>query len=163
MHALYARITAFFRSRIFRVGIIGITGLAIQTSVFELLGIYLKLIPPSSAVIVGGEVSILCIFFLNQRFAFGDKKESGSMIARLLKFHLVIAGSLFLQWLLTFIAEHLTDNVLIIHAAYLCGVGLGFITNYLGYSLFVFRSSAGDRQRPSGQTAFPKTDTEAGQ
>ncbi len=139
MQKLRTWANVFFRTRIFRVGIIGLVGLTIQTSVFEILGIILKIVPPSTAVIIGAEVSILCIFFLNERFSFNDRKEEGGFLSRLAKFHLVIAGSVFLQWLLTFAAENLTDNVILIHTAYLVGVGLGFLTNYLGYLFFVWR------------------------
>lgn len=139
MQGLRLWVRTFFRSRIFRVGIIGLIGLTIQTSIFEILGIVLKVVSPSTAVLIGAEVSILCIFFLNSRFSFSDRKESGGFLTKLAKFHLVIAGSVFLQWLLTFTAENLTSNVLLIRVAYLSGVGLGFVTNYLGYLLFVWR------------------------
>jgi putative flippase GtrA len=152
MQRIQVWVREFFRSRIFRVGIIGVTGLGIQTTVFEILGIILKVVSPSTAVIIGGEVSIVCIFFLNQRFSFKDRAESGGVLVRLFKFHTVIAGSLFLQWFLTFTAERLTTDVFIIHAAYLLGVGLGFLTNYLGYIFFVWRkpkeTNGGDISRP---------------
>jgi putative flippase GtrA len=139
MQRLRLWVRAFFKSRIFRVGIIGLIGLTIQTSIFEVLGIVLNVVSPSTAVLIGAEVSILCIFFLNARFSFNDRRESGGFLTKLAKFHVVIAGSVFLQWLLTFAAENLTDNVMIIRLAYLSGVGLGFVTNYLGYLFFVWR------------------------
>ncbi len=157
MQRLEPLLRVFFRSRIFRVGIIGLIGLTIQTSVFEILGIILKVVSPSTAVLIGAEVSILCIFFLNSRFSFNDRKESGGFLTKLAKFHVVIAGSVFLQWLLTFAAENLTDNVMIIRLAYLSGVALGFVTNYLGYLFFVWRHpKASPPQSANGADISPQ-------
>ncbi len=139
MQNVTALVRAFLSSRLFRVGVIGILGLTIQTAVFELLGIYLKVVVPSTAVLIGGEASILSIFFLNQRFSFRDRSASGTTLSRLIKFHLVVAGSLAFQWVFIFATEHLSSSNLLIHVAYIAGIGLGFITNYIGYHVFVWK------------------------
>ena len=48
-------------------------------------------------------------------------------------------GAVFLQWLFVFTAERLTESWLLIHAALLCGIALGFVWNYLWYHLYVWR------------------------
>lgn len=128
---------AFLRSRLCKVGVIGIIGLIIQTTIFEVLGIYLGLVSASTAAIIGGEVAILTNFSLNHRFSFGDRGP-GNLLARLLRFHAVVAGSLLLQWLFIFTTEQFTEDVVLIHLAYFAGVGLGFLTNYAGYHFFVW-------------------------
>ena len=139
MQNIIARGHTFVRSRIFRVGMIGIGGLIVQTIIFEILAIYLKVVPASTAAIIGGEVAILCNFYLNHRFSFSDRAAHGGLFMRLVRFHVVVAGSLFFQWIFIFITERLTSDIFLIHIAYLAGVGVGFITNYAGYYFFVWR------------------------
>lgn len=137
--SLYER---FSRIRFLRVVFFGGVGVVAQTAVFELLGIILQLVPPSTAVLFGAEAGILTNFYLNNRFAFSDRHPEGSLTARLFRFHLVVSGSVFLQWLLVFLAEHGTDNTLIIHGAYAAGIILGFAWNYAFYLLFVWKKPA---------------------
>jgi putative flippase GtrA len=139
MQILLRRLRALAHMRIFKVGVIGIIGLIIQTAIFEVLGIWLKLVPASTAALIGGEVAILCNFALNHKFSFKDRGHGGSMVMRLVRFHMVVAGSLFFQWLFVFITEQFTTDVILIHIAYFAGVGVGFLTNYAGYYFFVWR------------------------
>jgi len=138
MNRILLPVRTFVRSRLFRVGVIGIIGLIIQTTIFEVLGIYLGIVSASTAAIIGGEVAILTNFTLNHRFSFGDRR-TGNLLARLLRFHTVVAGSLLLQWLFIFTTEQFTNDVVFIHLAYFAGVGLGFLTNYAGYHFFVWK------------------------
>lgn len=131
----------FLRSRFVRVFIIGGVGVLVQTIVFEIIGIYLRLVPPSTAVLIGAEVAILTNFYLNNRFSFHDRRHDVSFISRLMRFHLVVSGSIILQWLFVFIAEHQTNDLLILHAAYAAGIILGFAWNYTFYHLFVWRNT----------------------
>lgn len=138
MHTFFTHIPIFIQSRIFRVACIGGIGVIIQTAIFETLGIWLALVSASTAAVIGGEVAIVCNFALNNRFSFGDRGH-GALGWRLLRFHMVVAGSLFIQWLFVFTAEHATHDLLIIHGAYAAGILVGFMSNYIGYHLFVWR------------------------
>lgn len=120
-----------------RVAVISVAGILVQTAIFEVLGIWLKLVQPSTAVLVGAEIGILTNFFLNNRFAFSDRIQN-SLLVRLLRYHLVVSGSLIIQYVFVFIAEHLTTNLFIIHGAYFIGVLIGFLFNYTGYRLWVW-------------------------
>ena len=124
-------------SRLVRVALFGGMGVVAQTLVFELLGVWLGLLRPSLATLAGAEVGILLNFFLNNRFSFNDRSHA-PFAARLVRFHLVVSGSLFIQWLFVFLAEP-TENFFIIHAAYVAGILLGFISNYTGYRLWVWK------------------------
>ena len=131
------------QTRLLRVLFIGGIGFIIQTLIFELLSVYFGILQPSSAVLVGGEVGILCNFYLNNRFSFTDRKASTVPIwERLLRFHIVVSGSLFIQWLFLFLTEHATTNLLFIHGAYFAGVVVGFVSNYAGYYFWVWRHPA---------------------
>ncbi len=141
------------RMRIVRVLFIGGIGFIIQTAIFELLAVYLGILSASTAAVVGAEVAILCNFTLNQRFSFGGKHENTLPFwQRILRFHLVVSGSIFLQWLFIFSTEQFTDDWLLIHVAYATGVVVGFISNYLGYKLFVWKAKHHEPEVEGGST-----------
>jgi putative flippase GtrA len=127
-----------WRSRFLRVATIGIAGLLVQTLIFEILGFWLELVRPSTAVVIGAEFGIITNFLLNNRFTFYDHIHAPFLV-RLLRFHLVVSGSLIIQWLFVFTSEHMTTNTLTLHGAYIIGVLIGFISNYTGYRLWVWR------------------------
>jgi putative flippase GtrA len=134
----YLKNSFIWQSRFLRVAILGGTGVLVQTAIFETIAFWLKLVAPSTAVIISAEFGILTSFFLNNRFAFDGHRQQ-SLCVRLLRFHIVVIGSLIIQWLFVFTAEHLTASTLFIQGAYFAGVLTGFVSNYIGYSLWVWR------------------------
>ncbi len=134
------------RVRVLRAAGSGAAGVLVQTLVFEVAGIWLGLVRPSTAVLIGAEFGILTNFYIANRYVFGDAPP-GRLLARLLRFHLVIAVSLCIQWLCVRGAELLTHDIVVIHAAYIAGILLGFVFNYMGYKLWVWRHTS-----PSGDT-----------
>ncbi len=125
-------------SRLFRVAFFGGMGVVVQTVVFEVLGIWLGLVRPSFATLIGAEFGVITNFFLNNRFSFNDRVHA-PLPRRLLRFHLVVSGSVFIQWLFVFTAESLHANAWMIHGAYLAGILIGFISNYTWYRLWVWK------------------------
>jgi putative flippase GtrA len=128
----------WWQLRPLRVATIGIAGLLVQTAIFETLGFWLEIVRPSTAVAIGAEFGIVTNFLLNNRFAFNDRIRS-PFFTRLLRFHLVVSGSLIIQWAFVFTSEYLTTSALALHGAYISGVLVGFISNYTGYRLWVWR------------------------
>ena len=128
-------------SRLVRSLLVGGVAVVVQTTIFEILGVLLHIVSASTAVLIGAEAGILTNFYLNNRFSFNDRKHDISLLSRLARFHLVVSGSVLLQWLLVHTTERQTDNYLIIHAAYATGITLGFVWNYTLYLLFVWRHS----------------------
>ncbi len=125
--------------RLVRVLFVGCIGVTVQTTLFEILGVWLALVPTSTATVVGAEAAILTGFYLNNRFSFRNRRHDISLLSRLVRFHAVVSGSVFLQWLFVFVTEHQTDNLVIIHSAYAAGIVLGFFWNYTLYLLVVWR------------------------
>lgn len=119
--------------------VVGGIGVVVQTGIFEILGIWLELVRPSTAGIIGAEAGVLTSFILNNRFSFGSHRHT-SIGARLARYHVVVSGSLLIQWTCLFIVEQGSYGWLAIHAAYVAGILLGFIFNYTGYRLWVWRS-----------------------
>jgi putative flippase GtrA len=126
--------------RMTKVFLVGGTGFILQTIIFETLGIWLKVVSPSTATIIGAECAIISNFFLNERYSFRDTGGNRApFFKRIAMFHLVSSGSLLAQWLSLFFMEHLTSSPLWLNAAFIFGAGVGFITNYTGYYFFVWR------------------------
>lgn len=138
---LFSRLTntgrRFYASRLFRTASVGVVGVGVQTAVFEIIGVYLQLVSLSTAALIGSEFGILSNFILNNYFSFQEHQRPSMM--RLAKFHLVVLGSVFLQWLFVFVAERMTHDLFIIHVAYGAGILLGFIWNYNWYRLWVWK------------------------
>lgn len=126
------------RKRLFRVIAIGAVGLSVQTVVFEVLGIWLEVLRPSLATLVGAEFGVITNFLLNNRYSFNDRLHAPFLV-RLLRFHLVVSGSLAIQWFCVFTAESFGAGWLLLHVAYAGGVMLGFLFNYTGYRLWVWK------------------------
>lgn len=134
------------RFRVLRAAGSGAAGVLVQTLIFEVAGIWLGLVRPSTAVIIGAEFGIITNFFIANRYVFGDA-PAGRLLSRLVRFHLVIAVSLCIQWLCVRSAELVTHNIFVINAAYVAGILIGFAFNYMGYKLWVWRHTS-----PSGDT-----------
>ena len=139
MNAILQFCLSLARARIVRALSVGVVAVVVQTAVFELLAIYWGIFSPSTAVIFGAECGILTNFFLNHHISFHDRKGGEKLPARLARFHLVVSVSVALQWIFVFITEHETNNLLIIHSAYAAGIVIGFVFNYTGYRLWVWK------------------------
>jgi dolichol-phosphate mannosyltransferase len=149
--------TEMLHSRLIRTLTVGAIAVIVQTSVFEIIGVYLQLFSLSTAVLIGAEIAILTNFYLNNRFSFHDRQHNISLLSRLARFHLVVSGSAFLQWLFVFLAEQQTNDLLLIHAAYAAGIVLGFAWNYTFYLLFVWRpKESSSRFSGNHEKLFPK-------
>ncbi len=126
--------------RMGRVMIVGGIGAILQTIIFEILGIWLRLVAPSTATLIGALAATLSNFLLNERFNFHDVVDHAKpKYRRMLKFYFVGLGSLATQWTCVFIAEQFTHDALLLNLAFIVGVGIGFFFNYTGYYFFVWR------------------------
>lgn len=132
---LYLRLR---HSRLFRVALFGGMGVIVQTIVFELLAFWLGVLRPSLATLVGAEFGVITNFLLNNRFSFNDRAHA-PLPYRLARFHIVVSGSLFIQWLCVFLAELATQDPWLLRGAYALGILIGFVSNYTGYRLWVWR------------------------
>ncbi len=136
---LRAYLHRLYHSRLVRTLFVGVIAVACQTIVFEAVAVWLGWVSPSTGTVIGGEVGILVNFFINNRISFADRRAEGVTLQRVLRFHLIVAGSVAIQWLFVFLAEHWTSNLLYIHAAYAAGIIIGFVWNYNWYRLWVWK------------------------
>lgn len=124
--------------RLARALTVGVIAVSVQTVVFEVIGVILELTSVSTATVIGAEFGILTNFYLNNRFSFGDR-VTGRLIARITKFHMVVSGSVFIQWFSLFVAERMTTNLLLLHAVYATSIVVGFVWNYTWYKVWVWK------------------------
>lgn len=129
--------------RIFRVACVGLVGFSIQALFFEILGIQLEIMKASTAALIGGEIGIVTNFFLNNHFNFTPHPED-PLSRRLFRFHAVVLGSLIIQYVCVRFAEETSDDLMLLRAAYAVGILLGFVSNYIGYHLFVWKKPTGN-------------------
>lgn len=148
MDPLMKSLRGVAKKRIVRSMFVGGIAAVSQTIVFEILGVLMNVVAPSTAVLIGAEVGILTNFYLNNHFNFNDRHHSTSLQSRLMRFHLVVSGSVLLQWVFVHTAENSTTNSVYIQAAYLSGIILGFVWNYTFYVLFVWKH----QEKPSQKT-----------
>ena len=60
--------------RFFKFAVVGSLGLVIQTALYWILGFGIKIVSPTVATILGGQLAILSNFILNNVWTFGDRK-----------------------------------------------------------------------------------------
>jgi putative flippase GtrA len=126
--------------RIGRVLVIGGIGFVIQTTLFEVLGIWMHVVAPSTATAIGALCAIASNFALNERYSFHDAIDrSVPLYTRVVKFYFVSSGSMLTQWICLLVVEQFTMSPLVLNGAFVVGVGIGFILNYAGYYFFVWR------------------------
>lgn len=135
---LFRGVHALWQKRVFRVAFMGVIAVAIQSTLFVILGLWLTLVRPSTAVLISTEVALLINFYLNNRFSFNGSPYA-PLPLRLVRYHTTVVGSFFCQWLFVFVAEQMTTNMYVLLAAYAAGALLGFGINYTGYRLWVWR------------------------
>lgn len=127
--------------RLLKVVAIGGTGFILQTLIFELLGFWLGLVRPSTAVLIGGEMAIISNFLLNNRFSFKDRlSEASGFLTRLTRFHIVALGSVFIQWVFVRSFENLFGyHQILLSCIYVFAVVVGLSITYTGYIFWVWR------------------------
>ena len=136
------RFAELFSIRLFRMGLVGFTGFLTQAALFELLALQLALVRPSTAALIGAELAIIVAFFLHNRFTFPDRRLASGrqLLAKFPAFNLGVAGSLLIQWVTVRAAEYLVgDADMLLRAANVLGVCIGFASNYLVYTRIIWR------------------------
>ncbi|WP_062524715.1 GtrA family protein [Demequina rhizosphaerae] len=137
-----------------RFGLVGVAGIVVNLGVFNLLRLG-PLGPDAefagdddrvvTAKVIATLVSILFAWVAHREWTYRGRRRHRPA-RELVLFGLVNAAALAVEAATLFVSHHwwgftslLADNV-----ASLVGIGLGTITRYIGYALFVFEAPAGD-------------------
>lgn len=126
--------------RIMLAAMLGSVSACVQLLIFNLLR---NMLWPELASLIAIECAIINNFLLNNRFTFASHSgaaESRSGFAQFCKFNAVACGSLLIQLLVLSLGLHIWGRGLLLeNALVILGMALGFISNYIGYRLFVWR------------------------
>lgn len=133
------------RSRRFiKFMIVGGTGLVIQTIVYYFLGFVTRLVRPSIATIIGGQLAIISNFLLNNLWTFKDRKISriSALLLKFLQFWLTSNFAvLVLQGGTVRIGETLVGKEsFLIHLFFILGLVATLIWNYTIYNRFIWKT-----------------------
>ncbi|MBI5405867.1 glycosyltransferase [Candidatus Kaiserbacteria bacterium] len=126
--------------RFLRVVMVGATGLAFQAALFQIFGIWLRLLPPSTVVVIAGELAVFTNFFMHERFSFKDRvADSAPFLHKFIRFQTLSTGSVLLQWALVHATEVVVGHAPVyLWIAYLTGVILGTCVIYIGSYFWVW-------------------------
>jgi dolichol-phosphate mannosyltransferase len=131
--------------RIFKFGVVGGTGLVMQTLIFEILGVRLKVLSPSVAGMVGGEVAIISNFIFNNLWTFKEYAVTGiKMLVKFLQFNLTSFISLFLiQYPVLRLGEYVANgNDVIIRIFFFSALVVVILFNFFVYNKFIWKTTA---------------------
>lgn len=128
--------------RFFKFGIVGGTGLVLQTMIFEILGVFTKILTPSQATVLGGEVAIISNFTLNNLWTFRDYKVTGpKIILKFLQFNLTSLIALAIQFVILRIGEFFArGSSLIIQFFFFGAIAIVLVVNYYIYNKFIWKT-----------------------
>ena len=126
--------------RLLRVLMVSGAGLLFQAALFQIVGIWLHLLQPSTVVIIAGELAVFLNFFLHEQFSFKDKLSySAPFLYKIIRFQTLSAGSVVIQWMLVHGTEIIVGNSPVyLWLAYIAGVTLGFCVIYIGSYFWVW-------------------------
>lgn len=129
--------------RFLKFGIVGVTGLTIQTIIFEVFGVFTNLLSPQIATAVGGEAAIISNFTLNNAWTFKDHKVSGSkIIGKFLQFNMTSLIALAIQFIIMGIGQYVTrGDRLFIQFFYFGAISIVLIVNYYIYNKFIWKTT----------------------
>ncbi|HZQ29888.1 MAG TPA: GtrA family protein, partial [Patescibacteria group bacterium] len=130
------------KQRFVKFAIVGATGFVIQTAVFEVLGVFTKILSPSVATVIGGELAIISNFTLNNVWTFKEEKITGiKIIWKFIQFNLTSLLALLIQFVILRIGETVSaGNKLIIQGFYLFAIFIVLIVNYIIYNKIIWKT-----------------------
>ncbi len=130
--------------RFFKFGIVGGTGLFLQTLFFEVFGVITNTLSPQTATVIGGEIAIISNFILNNAWTFSDHKVTGfKMFGKFIQFNLTSLIALTIQFIILGIGQKVASgNKLIIQFFYFGAIVIVLVVNYIIYNKFIWKTSA---------------------
>jgi putative flippase GtrA len=119
--------------RIIKFGAVGISSIAIQFTLFNLI-LYFTKVPSYFAAPIADQFAILNSFILNNRFTFKDKKHLGfkSKAKPFLKFYLIVSSTTILQAFILYLGSiFFGAEILISNIFFIIGLAVSFFINYI--------------------------------
>lgn len=135
--------------RFLKFGIVGVTGLTIQTSFFEITSVFNNFLSHSVATVIGGELAIISNFTLNNLWTFKEHSVKGlKVIAKFAQFNLTSILALVIQFVVVKIGEIVSDgNNLVIQFFFFGALAIVIVTNYYIYNKFIWKTGKNKKQQ----------------
>ncbi len=129
--------------RFLKFGIVGVTGLTIQTTFFEIFGVFTNIFSPQAATAIGGELAIINNFILNNAWTFKEHKVLGSkMFLKFLQFNLSSLVALTIQFIILGIGQYVAKgDKLVIQVFYFGAILIILVINFYIYNKFIWKTS----------------------
>ncbi len=131
--------------RFFKFAVVGSLGLVIQTALYWILGFGIKIVSPTVATILGGQLAILSNFILNNVWTFGDRKITSIpvLLKKLVVFYATSnIAVLFIQGGIMKAGEMTVgkENILI-HGFYVAALVLTLVFNFTVYNKYIWKKN----------------------
>lgn len=144
LYIMSTRVSELIRWRFFKFAVVGGTGFVLQTAIFEILGVFMKIVSPSMATIIGGQVAIISNYLLNNFWTFKDKiiRDPSKLLLKFLQFFVTSNFAVIvLQGGTVKVGELLVpEGSLLIQGFYILGVIFTLIWNYTIYNRFIWKT-----------------------
>jgi len=129
--------------RFLKFGVVGVIGLTIQTTIFEVLGVFTNTLTPQLATAVGGEAAIISNFTLNNVWTFKDHSVIGkNIVFKFIQFNLSSLIALTIQFIILGLGQIVANgNKFVIQFFYFGSIIIILIVNYYIYNKFIWKTS----------------------
>lgn len=129
--------------RFFKFGVVGGTGLVIQTVFFESMAVFTHTLSPSVATTLGGEMAIISNFTLNNLWTFKEYRVTGfRLIPKFIQFNLTSLIALSIQFGILKLGESVArGNGIVIQFFYFGAIALVMVLNYFIYNKFIWKTT----------------------
>lgn len=138
------RLTESIEWRFFKFAVVGGTGLVLQTLIFEVLGVFTRIVTPTLATLIGGQVAIVSNYILNNLWTFKDKiiTHPAKLVYKFAQFWITSNFAVVvLQGGTVKLGERLVgENPFLINVFYFIGIILTVIWNYTVYNRFIWKT-----------------------
>lgn len=133
-------------TRFGRFASVGLVGASVDLTISSLL-VLGAAVPPELAKLIGAEVAIILMFFINDRWTFREVETAGRwhVLRRLIKSNLVRSGGLIVQVIVVFVLTRISITVIVGGTdiwpvlTMPIAIGCGFLANYVGETLVTWR------------------------
>lgn len=129
--------------RFFKFGVVGVTGLTIQTSFFYYTSIFHDYLPSYIATLIGAEMAIISNFILNNFWTFKEYKATGlKAVMKFLQFNLTSVVAIAIQSGIVWLGQRLShDNKLAVQISYFGAIAIVLVVNYIIYNKFIWKTN----------------------
>ncbi len=129
--------------RFFKFGVVGGTGLLLQTAFFEYTAVFNHWFTPLIGTLIGAEIAIISNFILNNAWTFKEYKVSGiKLLYKFVQFNLTSLVAMLIQTVFLGVGQVVSKgDPIIIQFFYFSAIIVVLATNYFIYNKFIWKTN----------------------